>query len=251
MAIFSLLQAFSLNYVPASTNGALADMITGTKVLRNEGVILESSANIVELRMQLIKTIAGKRTSFLTLKGDTFFFTKERIWLERKGVILMAYFVETKKASIEVNPAVLTFGLHPKISLAKIPQTTQTSVSIERQETPVETIHTPSVVSALPSYDTVTGISFVEAVEQALAKQDTTKLVSNQGGKSPSPYEKFILQEMKRSMQEEKKNTHRLKKRDEKRKRKDKKMPSTEEIQEMTQRLDRFNAEKRSEAVLE
>lgn len=83
--------------VPASNAGAFADLLQGNRLLRESGVELESTANIVELRLKLIKKINGKRVSFQTLKGDTFFFNEHKIWLERKGAIIASYSIKEKK----------------------------------------------------------------------------------------------------------------------------------------------------------
>ena len=101
--------------IPASANGAFADILAGTKLLRESGVTLrESSANIVELRFKLIEEVNGERKSFRTIKGDTFFFNEKNIFLVRKGVLLMNYSIEERTATTEVSKNSLAFGLPQK-----------------------------------------------------------------------------------------------------------------------------------------
>ncbi len=63
-----------------------------------------------------MKTDNGTRVSFLTLKGDTFFFDETSIWLERNGQALALYMIETKQGGYEVDPATLVFKPTPFIS---------------------------------------------------------------------------------------------------------------------------------------
>jgi hypothetical protein len=99
--------------IAASPAGALADVIEGTKPLRKEGISLESSANIVELRFKFIRNVDGKRESFRTLKGDTFFFNNEAIWLRRKGNVLAIYHITNKEVHF-IGQFEFTFGYTAK-----------------------------------------------------------------------------------------------------------------------------------------
>lgn len=150
------LSAKTLFAVPASPRGAFADILTGTKLLRENGItVKESSANIVELRLGLIKSQNGVRQSFLTLPGDTFFFDETSIWLERKGQALATYFLETKEGTYEVHPSTLVFRPTVPVSkqyIAKTPQptATQKNTPIKRATPHVQQNQVQPVVLTTP-----------------------------------------------------------------------------------------------------
>jgi hypothetical protein len=143
--------------IPASTNGAFADLLAGTKLLRENGVTLyESTANILELRFKMIKTVNGERRSFCTKKGDRFLFNSNDIFFESNGMILMTYAIKSKEAVFEANPETFTFRTtKPILSLVqpvqkKLLTTTPTRTTIARPSVTTASVNPIGLTTPVP-----------------------------------------------------------------------------------------------------
>ncbi len=178
--------------IPASTNGAFADLLAGTKLLRENGVTLyESTANILELRFKMIKTVNGERRSFCTKKGDRFLFDSGNIFFESNGMILMTYAIKTKEAVFEADSetfkfrATNTMPILTKTTPAKKPvlvsikpATTNTTATTVTQPTYIPT--PGAILTDTFNFETLSPeFSFTSFLEELGRKKNVTYTMSD------------------------------------------------------------------------
>lgn len=152
IAGFSFATEFS---VAATAQGTWADLLTGTKKLRSEGVTFTEDTRRITEKFEFLAQKENKDwKSFRTFAGrDNFRFTSTDIFFERDGFVYAVYNIATGTVSFEAAAEAFSYDDGSTLSAQKAGQFSSSFLAVEvavvtkREAAPVQTISSENTVS--------------------------------------------------------------------------------------------------------